>query len=622
MSHEALLVTGPPGQDAAPRRRALVAEAARRLPRPSSVRILEGDTYCIALADTHPAGGTFASFEERPGGGATLVVATTRVGIDHAGIGADSSSAGSEAGHIAIELEPGGVATVRADGAAFLPGYWAEVDQSFVFSTHLASLVSLGLPADIDEQGLSEYLVTLHPLGDRTVLRNARILGAGAIVRWQLGSETRVTTDPLFTPTDDRLSDSEAIEEFGRVWRAIIGDIATRTVDERPLLGLSGGLDSRAIAVQAVEMGFRPMSYTYGSSGTYEGRIAARLAGDLELPHVVIPVTDRDVLRGAPEAFSLLDGAHSPGEMYELWFRDRLASMTGSIINGLAGGPLWGDDKGLGVRGAGEALERQWHRYAGEANTIGRFVEPSLGRDLSGLVRSGLNDSMSDWDMDARGDMVIFWKFANRQTRWGGMLINALRRIGIRTEAPFLDARFLTFAARLTTDQRRNGNLYLRAHRELFRKAAGIPRSDDGNSPNGLDHVYWSGDTSYLRQLAELTRSHPISGARRALRRVEQVGADWLSDHTPVDGPARSVEARRTVFPADLWLRTRPSYSERLLELVEGAVANPIFSAPALESAVLSVRSGRPNVGALTLAKIATAHAWSVDYENRAAALT
>ncbi|WP_165962771.1 asparagine synthase-related protein [Occultella glacieicola] len=619
MSHEALLVAGPPGQAEADRRRALVTAAAGRLPGAGTFRVLESDTYCVALAETDPVGGTFARLQELPGGAATLDIGTARSGVG-AAHSEKVSGAGSEAGRIVVDLAPAGAATISADGAAYLPGYWAEIGASFLFSTHLASLVSLGLPADMDEQGLAEYLVALHPFGERTLLRNARILGAGAVVRWHLGSGTRVTTDPLFAPSDDALNDSEAIEEFGRVWRAVIGDIATRTTDERPLLGLSGGLDSRAIAVQAADLGFRPMSYTYGSTVTYEGRVAARLAADLELPHTMIPVSDTDVLRDAPDAFFLLDGAHSPAEMYELWFRNRLTNLTSTVINGLAGGPLWGDDKGLGVRGADQALDRQWHRYAGEARVIGRLLDPGFGTDLPTMVRSGLADSMSAWDMDARGDMVIFWKFANRQTRWGGMLINSLRRIGIRTEAPFLDARFLKFAARLSMDQRRNGNLYLRAHRELFSRAAGIPRSDDGNSPNGLDHVYWSGDSSFLSQLAGLTRTHPVSGARRALRRAQQVGAEWVSSRTPFDAPARAVEVRRSVFPADLWLRTRPAYSERLLAILEGAAANPIFSAPALESAIRSVQHGRPEVGALTLAKIATAHAWSVDYGDRAAA--
>src|SRR5699024_605205 len=143
----------------------------------------------------------------------------------------------------------------------------------------------------------------------------------------------------------------------------------------------------------------------------------------------------------------------------------------------------------------------------------------------------------------------------------------------------------------------------------------------DGNPPNRLNHIYWSAERSYLRQLADLTISHPLAGIRRALSGLEKVGASRVRSPSHLDWTARAAARRVSVFPADLWLRTRPAYSDRLVSLLENARSNEYFSASALEEAIRSVRAGVPIVGAKTLAKVAAAQAWLLDYRDRAEAL-
>src|SRR5699024_5678837 len=82
----------------------------------------------------------------------------------------------------------------------------------------------------------------------------------------------------------------------------------------------SGGLDSRAIAAGCVGIGWHPMTYTYGSLRNDETRTAVRIAERLQLPQAVIPVDNEHLLRDLPRILDAMDGAHTPGEMYESWF--------------------------------------------------------------------------------------------------------------------------------------------------------------------------------------------------------------------------------------------------------------------------------------------------------------
>ncbi|SDT58851.1 asparagine synthetase B family protein [Jiangella sp. DSM 45060] len=620
MSYEILLSCGSDRPEDRARRRATVGRAAGLVPGATSSRIAETPTATCALVATEPAGGTLAEFRE-DASGSFVAVATTAHGLAVAAT-SDGQLAGAEAGHVGVHLRTDGTVSAGTDGMAFLPAYWAESDSGgLLLSTHLASLVSLGLPNRVDERGLLEYLVMLHPLQERTLLAGAGLLAPGTHLEWSQADGGHRKGMPLFQPSAESMSDDEAVAAFAEVWREVVADVLGRNAGARLALGLSGGLDSRAIAVMATELGARPVSYTYGNGRNREAVVAARVAERLGLPHVQVPVTDDRLLRQAPRIADRLDGAHSPAEMYELWFDDLLPTFADVIVNGLAGGPIWGDDKGLGITDPTQAAERQWHRYQGSVAAMAPYLSDDVRGEAPAVIRDGLAESMAGWDFSQRGDAVIFWKLANRQLRWGNILVNALRRSGLRIEAPFLDSRVLRFASRLTTDQRRNGTLYLQAHRELFAATANIGRSDDGNSPHGLTHVYWSGDSSFLGQLSALGRRHPVSAGRRAARFALQTGAGHLRQRTGLARPADVIDRRASVFPADLWARTRPVYAQRLATFLEAAPPSPLLSESAIARAAAELRAGRSPSDPLLLAKVATANHWLADYATRAAAV-
>lgn len=616
MTHELLMMAGSRDQDAAARRRTLVAHAAAEVPGARSWSVHEMPTATLAVVITDPSGGSAISLRRTPDR-ITAVLAGSRQAIDTVGTNPDGAELGAEAGHLSVVLSMDGSVRIGTDATGFIPAYWSEQNSELLLSTHLASLVSLGAAPTPDAQGVLEYLVMLHPLLDRTTLLDARMLPAGGRLSWQPGQPIEVSVTRLFVPSSDALSDDEALREFRHVWADIIADVAAGAAEERAVLGLSGGLDSRAIAVESVRRGFRPLTYTYGTRSTREGAVASSVADRLELEHLLIPVTRERMLPEPTEMCNLLDGAHSPGEMYELWFADRLRSVADVVVNGLAGGTLWGDDKALGIGTADGILAAQLARYRPEIAVIRRYLEPHLADDLDRLIRSALEESMRDWDMGERADMTTFWRIYNRQFRWGNMLTNGLRRVGIRTEIPFFDSRFLRFAARLTADQRRNGSLYLRVQREVFAQTARIPRSDDGNAPQHLDHVYWSGDTSYAQQFYSLTKNHPISGLRRGARQARRLGEAWIRDHSGLSWVGEAAESRRSVFASEVWLRTQRYYRIQLADFLGSAPPSSGISADAVEQVVDNLRSGVPVTDALALAKLATLQVWLADYRRR-----
>ena len=618
MSYELVLIAGAPDTSAERSRQERIRHAAAAMPGSTGVSLMATDTAVLGLVSTAPDGGCSGELQQQAGQ-IECIIGTSSTALA-AARGPDGHLLGAEAGHVRVVVERDGAVVVSTDGLAFVPCYWALAEESLLVSTHLASLVSLGLSARVDRRGLCEYLALLHPLQQRTLLEGASAMPPGGRLSWAGGKLLDMTSRPLFVPgKEPSLTDREVVEAFKTLWPQALADTMARSDGDRVLQGLSGGLDSRAIATGLAAQGLRPLAYTYGSLRNRETRVATAIAQRLHLPHMVIPVHESSRLLRGTRSAALLDGAHSPTQMYEAWFTDHLRASGDVIINGLAGGPLWGDDKAMGMLGR-EAVEAKiWGRYQRAAEHADRFVEASPGaHPVPTCVRNGLHESLTPWDFETRDDMAVFWKLSNRQVRWGNMLINALRREGLRIEAPFLDSRIVELCARLSPQQRRNGRLYLQVHREVLTATADIPRSDDGNSPRDLDHVYWSGDSSLGRQLLRLASQHPVSGTRRAAWRAADTVGPRLLHRAGLHRAAAVRTDRSSVFPADAWLRCPGSYRDRLVGMLEdGALGSGPLRSDALLEAAAALRAGRTTTSAALLGNVATAGIWLKDYSSR-----
>lgn len=615
MSHELILAAGVATEEGARARHNAVQHAAEAVPGSDRIELHETPHACLALIATRPSSGDVARLKV-DGGSWRATVALTPSGLEAAENGT-SHRVGSESGHVTIAVTEDGDIEVMTDGFATIGTYWATHRGHLLVATGLASLVSLGLPGRIDEQGAIEYLAMLHPLQDRTTLAGVALLQPGSTLSWK-GGRVDLKRSPIFVPGTPHGDSVATVSAFDEMWSQVIGDAVERSQPARPLIGLSGGLDSRIVAAQWVRTGVHPIAYTYGDASAYEVRVASELASRLSIPHLRLPVSDDDLLAGADASASLLDGAHAPAQMYELWFADRLRSVADVIVNGLGGGTLMGDDKLMGVSDVDEQVRRAWSRYASDVSEVSPFLSGTKRDDMASVVHTSIAQSFEPFSDLERADSGIYWRIANRQFRWGNMFHSALRRIGIRPETPFLDGRFLAYAARLTPEQRLNGVLYLSIQRSLFPEVADVPRSDDGNSPAQLDHAYWSGDRSFVAQLIDLGTRHPISAARRGYRRAMDQAARRAERFDSLAGVSHRVRTRKDVFAADVFIQERPVYSLRLAEALEAARGStPLLDDDTIDRAVQAIRAGEPVHSAAAMGRVAALGAWATEYRRR-----
>lgn len=142
----------------------------------------------------------------------------------------------------------------------------------------------------------AEFLLTGYVTGNDTLFPELKQTAAGELLSvWNNGSSTRQSwyrfCEPD-TPSRDDLSMDHAVEQLDHI-HCHVFERLVESLDGRPaVIPLSGGYDSRLIAVMLKRLGYdRITCVSYGPPRHWEVRQARELAEHLELPFIHIPYT-------------------------------------------------------------------------------------------------------------------------------------------------------------------------------------------------------------------------------------------------------------------------------------------------------------------------------------------
>ena len=142
------------------------------------------------------------------------------------------------------------------------PLYYAESPRSLLFGSEIKAIFSHpAIKRDINRPFIYSYLHGLLP-PDQTAFAGVRQVEPGCLLQvTAAGVEARRYWQPRFAEgpnaADSRVAAREAVEEFRRLFAEAV-ELRLQG-DREPGIYLSGGLDSRAVATQAVRLSGRPM---------------------------------------------------------------------------------------------------------------------------------------------------------------------------------------------------------------------------------------------------------------------------------------------------------------------------------------------------------------------------
>jgi asparagine synthase (glutamine-hydrolysing) len=145
------------------------------------------------------------------------------------------------------------ILTVARDRFGVKPLYWAEVRGTFLFGSEIKAILAHGdVPAEIDREGLAEYLCFQNFFTDHTLFRAVHLLPQGCYIQVKPGTEgprPRSYWDYHFEEPDKPRTYESYLEELDHLFqqavsRQLISDVEIGSY-------LSGGMDSGSITALA-----------------------------------------------------------------------------------------------------------------------------------------------------------------------------------------------------------------------------------------------------------------------------------------------------------------------------------------------------------------------------------
>lgn len=207
----------------------------------------------------------------------------------------------SEEGSFARWSVDGNRLTAQVDRLGLYPLFYHQTPDRVMVSTSPIELLAAGAPADVDERALSLFMHIGWYVGEDTPFKHIRAMPPGGLLTWDDGKFTLQSKKPAWKLAN--ITWDEAVEKYIHVFRTAV-QRRLRYCSERFIVPLSGGRDSRHIALELAEQKVLPdafVTYNYNLGGIdADTRCAAGVAAAVGTKHIILPGTDapfRDQLR-------------------------------------------------------------------------------------------------------------------------------------------------------------------------------------------------------------------------------------------------------------------------------------------------------------------------------------
>lgn len=192
--------------------------------------------------------------------------------------------------------------------------YYCEYDDHLWFGTHLGPLVAtLPFTPSYDQVGMANYLGGYTLFGARTIYENVRRLPACGYLVADLSDGSRLkSVMAIYGDLPDLLCDVQNTcslkSNLSRISEIDRESIIRETADVDPILFLSGGRDSRAIAYSLLQISRHIPAVTFGlpkSDDVIGGQYAAR---SMAFEQTVVSLAGTDYSTYANEVVAYLGG--------------------------------------------------------------------------------------------------------------------------------------------------------------------------------------------------------------------------------------------------------------------------------------------------------------------------
>lgn len=158
-----------------------------------------------------------------------------------------------------------------------------NINDVFSFSPKIKPLLTCNLDRKLRKDSIIDFFTFGYLLGEKTFFNDIHQLPSASILEFSRG-DLKITSYWNYEYNEDSniKSEEDLIEELGNLWQQAVERRIKK--DEKILIPLSGGLDSRAILAAALKCTSKEniITFTFGNPGSFDfeiGKMVAKKAG-------------------------------------------------------------------------------------------------------------------------------------------------------------------------------------------------------------------------------------------------------------------------------------------------------------------------------------------------------
>lgn len=446
--------------------------------------------------------------------------------------------------HAALAWDPAGGLRAGADALGRFPFYWwTSGDVLLIGSSAACFRHHPAFAASFDPHGLVGVLLTNGLVDGRTYWSGVHRLGPGRLLTAPPGRPPGEVVQYTL-PVSDHLH-GRPFSDLLDITRAALDNAVRRHVPRvpRPVLLLSGGLDSRTIAGFLARQGNPPLALTRGIPTDLELQCAVKVARRLGFEH---RVTETEFERAADDAvtravwehgapgFSNTGGWSSARTLHTLAAR----AITGDAMDWVLGGPATED-----TMPTFEALLLFHNRWGIAPDALARLLRPEVFGDAVRETIAALRGVFEDYPDPG---FSRSWCFAlHHRHRFHISGLSWPLSFGAWPLVPSADLKLLEVAAGLPLQAVEHRRLQTELLRRVFPALARLPL--DRNSFNTMPltpGLGWRVRRRLRREFHRFVPPRPPAVERRRYYRVMDVnGPAWRAIRTAAEPHRRLAYA-------------------------------------------------------------------------------
>ena len=386
--------------------------------------------------------------------------------------------------------------------------------------------------------------------GNETWFEGIQVLPPGSVLTWREGRTDIVQYWDVNYREDGDAGEDAMSERLAAAFRRAVA-LRTRDKTLRYSVGLSGGLDSRAVLAACA--GREDITtYTFGIRGFYELAIAGRVARAARAPHMVCAFTPEEETKFVEEVIELSDGAELIGLSFIVLADKKFQGSVDVALDGIALELLSGNfvatkatpltEKIIDAKSPSqlaEVLEHKWAVFGKEELRL--LLYPEFVGTGEQSVEAAFLRMVSQSKGSTMPDKADYFAIKTRE-RFLNMG-HVLTRNYFEDSVPALDNGFIDVITRIPVEMRYHHRVYRKFLRSLSRELSDIPYTRTGLSPN-------RGETMWL--IGTVLTSAP----NRASRTLARASRGRIVLPTPMGYVDFSASLRRSACWRDLMGRT------------------------------------------------------------------